>query len=204
MPSGALFTDSFSTIIEPWDGPALIAATDGYRVAAILDRNGLRPCRYCLTRSNIVIMASETGVLDTPPGEIIFQSRLKPGEMFLADTLEKRIVPEKEIFEELTTHNFSAWLSENRVRLQDVVTPGAEVEELGEVTAYQRASGYTVESLRCLVQPMAEEGKDPIGSMGNDTPLAILSTRHKPLFQYFLQLLPRSQIRPSIICGKTW
>jgi glutamate synthase domain-containing protein 2/glutamate synthase domain-containing protein 1/glutamate synthase domain-containing protein 3 len=182
------FYDYFSTIIEPWDGPALIAATDGYRVAAILDRNGLRPCRYCLTRSNIVIMASETGVLDTPPGEIVFQSRLKPGEMFLADTLEKRIVPEKEIFEELTTHNFSAWLSENRVRLQDVVTPGVEVEEVGEVTAYQRASGYTVESLRCLVQPMAEEGKDPIGSMGNDTPLAILSTRHKPLFQYFLQL----------------
>jgi glutamate synthase domain-containing protein 2/glutamate synthase domain-containing protein 1/glutamate synthase domain-containing protein 3 len=182
------FYDYFSTIIEPWDGPALIAATDGYRVAAILDRNGLRPCRYCLTRSNIVIMASETGVLDTPPGEIVFQSRLKPGEMFLADTLEKRIVPEKEIFEELTTHDFSGWLAENRIRLHDVVTPGAEVEEVGDVTAYQRASGYTVESLRCLVQPMAEEGKDPIGSMGNDTPLAILSTRHKPLFQYFLQL----------------
>ena len=182
------FYDYFSTIIEPWDGPALIAATDGYRVAAILDRNGLRPCRYCLTRSNIVIMASETGVLDTPANEIVFQSRLKPGEMFLADTLEKRIVPEQEIFEELTTHDFSAWLAENRVRLKDIVKPGAEVEEVGDVTPYQRASGYTLESLRCLVQPMAEEGKDPIGSMGNDTPLAILSTRHKPLFQYFLQL----------------
>ncbi|MBV8140534.1 MAG: glutamate synthase subunit alpha, partial [Verrucomicrobia bacterium] len=182
------FYDYFSTIIEPWDGPALMAATDGYRVAAILDRNGLRPCRYCLTRSNMVIMASETGVLDTPANEIVFQSRLKPGEMFLADTLEKRIVPEKEIFEELTTHDFSAWLTENRVRLKDIVKPGPEIEEIGDVVSYQRASGYTLESLRCLVQPMAEEGKDPIGSMGNDAPLAVLSTRHKPLFQYFLQL----------------
>src|ERR1700736_4780789 len=187
-PKRRAFYDFYSTIVEPWDGPALIAATDGYRVAAILDRNGLRPCRYCLTRSNIVIMASETGVLDTPASEIVFQSRLKPGEMFLADTLEKRIVPEKEIFEELTTHNFSTWLIENRVRLSDIVKPGPGFEEIGDVTLYQRASGYTLESLRCLVQPMAEEGKDPIGSMGNDTPLAILSTRHKPLFQYFLQL----------------
>src|SRR6266481_3300279 len=166
------FYDFCSTIVEPWDGPALIAATDGYRVAAVLDRNGLRPCRYCLTRSNIVIMASETGVLDTPASEIVFQSRLKPGEMFLTDTLEKRIVPEPEIFEELAAHDYSAWLAENRIRLKDVVKPGVEVEETGDVTPYQRASGYTLESLRCLLQPMAEEGKDPIGSMGNDTPLA--------------------------------
>jgi glutamate synthase (NADPH/NADH) large chain len=182
------FYDYFSTIIEPWDGPALIAATDGYRVAAILDRNGLRPCRYCVTRSNILIMASETGVLETPASEIVFQSRLKPGEMFLADTLEKRIVPEQEIFEELTAHDYSAWLAENRIRLKDIVKPAVEFAETGDVTPYQRASGYTLESLRCLLQPMAEEGKDPIGSMGNDAPLAILSTRHKPLFQYFLQL----------------
>jgi glutamate synthase domain-containing protein 2/glutamate synthase domain-containing protein 1/glutamate synthase domain-containing protein 3 len=182
------FYDYFSTIIEPWDGPALIAATDGYRVAAILDRNGLRPCRYLLTRSNIVIMASETGVLDTPAKEIVFQSRLRPGELFLADTLEKRIVPEQEIFEELTAHDYSAWLAQNRIRLKDIVMAGAEIEEPGDVTPYQRASGYTLESLRCLVQPMAEEGKDTTGSMGNDTPLAVLSTRHKPLFQYFLQL----------------
>src|SRR6202022_1651453 len=100
------FYDYFSTIIEPWDGPALIAATDGNRVAAILDRNGFAPLRYSTTRSNIVIMASETGVLDTPASEIVFQSRLKPGEMFLADTLEKRIVPEREIFDELTTHDY--------------------------------------------------------------------------------------------------
>ena len=182
------FYDYFSTIIEPWDGPALIAATDGYRVAAILDRNGLRPCRYCVTTGNILIMASETGVLDTPASEIVFQSRLKPGEMFLADTLERRIVPEQEVFDELTRRDYSGWLAENRVRLKDVVPPDIKVEEFGDVTPYQRAFGYTLESLRCLVQPMAEEGKDPIGSMGNDAPLAVLSTRHKSLFQYFLQL----------------
>ncbi len=118
------FYDYFSTIIEPWDGPALIAATDGYRVAAILDRNGLRPCRYCVTTGNILIMASETGVLDTPASEIVFQSRLKPGEMFLADTLEKRIVPEQEIFDELTTRDYPGWLAENRIRLKDIVAPG--------------------------------------------------------------------------------
>ena len=182
------FYDYFSTIIEPWDGPALIAATDGYRVAAILDRNGLRPCRYCVTTGNILIMASETGVLDTPASEIVFQSRLKPGEMFLADTLERRIVPEQEIFDELTTRDYPGWLAENRVRLKDIVQPDTKPDEVGDVTPKQRAFGYTLESLRCLVQPMAEEGKDPIGSMGNDAPLAILSTRHKPLFQYFLQL----------------
>jgi glutamate synthase domain-containing protein 2/glutamate synthase domain-containing protein 1/glutamate synthase domain-containing protein 3 len=182
------FYDYFSTIIEPWDGPALIAATDGYRVAAILDRNGLRPCRYCVTTGNILIMASETGVLDTPASEIVFQSRLKPGEMFLADTLERRIVPEQEVFDELTRRDYSGWLEENRVRLKDVVQPDIKAEEVGDVTLNQRAFGYTLESLRCLVHPMAEEGKDPIGSMGNDAPVAVLSTRHKSLFQYFLQL----------------
>jgi glutamate synthase domain-containing protein 1 len=154
-PKRRAFYDYFSTILEPWDGPALIAATDGYRVAAILDRNGLRPCRYCLTTSKIVLMASEAGVLETPANEIVFQGRLKPGELFLADTLEKRIVPEDEIFAELTAHDYSAWLAENRVRLRDLVQPGPQIEEAGNVTSYQRASGYTLESLLCLVQTMA-------------------------------------------------
>ena len=182
------FYDYFSTIIEPWDGPALIAATDGYRVAAVLDRNGLRPCRYCVTKENILIMASETGVLDTPASEIVFQSRLKPGEMFFADTLQKRVVPEQEIFDELTKRDYGKWLSQSRVRLKEITEPSVQVDRVADVTTYQRAFGYTLESLRCLVQPMAEEGKDPLGSMGNDAPLAVLSTRHKPLTQYFLQL----------------
>jgi glutamate synthase domain-containing protein 2/glutamate synthase domain-containing protein 1/glutamate synthase domain-containing protein 3 len=187
-PKRRAFYDFHSTIVEPWDGPALIAATDGYRVGAILDRNGLRPCRYCVTKANILIMASETGVLDTPSSEIICKGRLKPGEMFLADTLQKRIVPQQEIFDELTNRDYAGWLSQNRVRLKDIVEPENPAQKIADVTPYQRAFGYTLESLRCLVQPMAEEGKDPIGSMGNDTPLAVLSARHKPLFQYFLQL----------------
>jgi glutamate synthase domain-containing protein 2/glutamate synthase domain-containing protein 1/glutamate synthase domain-containing protein 3 len=187
-PKRKAFYDFHSTIIEPWDGPALIAATDGYRVAAVLDRNGLRPCRYCVTKKNILIMASETGVLNTPASEIVRQGRLKPGEMFLADTLEKRLVPQQEIFEELTSHDYAGWLAKNRLRLKDIVKPECQVEEIVDVTPYQRALGYTLESLRCLIQPMAEEGKDPIGSMGNDTPLAVLSARHKQLSQYFLQL----------------
>ena len=183
------FYDYHSTIIEPWDGPALIAATDGYRVAAVLDRNGLRPCRYCVTKDSILIMASETGVLDTPASEIAFQGRLKPGELFLADTLRKCIVPEQEIFAALTSRDHAGWLKENRVRLSELEMPPEEkLEAIANLTAYQRAFGYTLESLRCLVQPMGEEGKDPIGSMGNDAPLAILSARHKTLFQYFLQL----------------
>jgi glutamate synthase (NADPH/NADH) large chain len=182
------FYDYHSALMEPWDGPALIAATDGYRVAAVLDRNGLRPCRYCVTKSNILIMASETGVLQTPASEIVMQGRLKPGELFLADTLQKRIVPEQEIFEELTNPPYAEWLARNRVRLTDLVVPVPEHTDIADCTPFQRAFGYTLEMLRCLVQPMAEEGKDPLGSMGNDAPLAVLSARHKPLFHYFLQL----------------
>jgi glutamate synthase domain-containing protein 2/glutamate synthase domain-containing protein 1/glutamate synthase domain-containing protein 3 len=187
-PKRRAFYDYFSTIVEPWDGPALIAATDGYSVAAVLDRNGLRPCRYCVTKGNILIMASETGVLDTPASEIVFKARLRPGQMFLADTRQKRLVPEEEIFAGLTTNGYTDWLGQNRVRLRDIVTRSKDEEKIADVTPYQRAFGYTLESLRCLVLPMAEEGKDPIGSMGNDTPLSVLSARYKPLFQYFLQL----------------
>jgi glutamate synthase domain-containing protein 2/glutamate synthase domain-containing protein 1/glutamate synthase domain-containing protein 3 len=182
------FYDYHSTLMEPWDGPALIAATDGYRVAAVLDRNGLRPCRYCVTKSNILIMASETGVLQTPASEIMMQGRLKPGELFLADTLQKRIVPEQEIFDELTNRPYADWLARHRVKLKDVAGPAPECDGIADCTPYQCAFGYTLETLRCLVQPMAVEGKDPLGSMGTDTPLAVLSARNKPLFQYFLQL----------------
>ena len=205
-PKRRAFYDYHSTIMEPWDGPALIAATDGYRVAAVLDRNGLRPCRYYVTKSNLLVMASETGVLDTPASEIVLQGRLKPGELFLADTLQKRIVPEDEIFAELTKPPYAEWLAEKRIRLRDLtstVSPGPEA--IADVTPFQRAFGYTLESLRCLVQPMAAEGKDPLGSMGNDTPLAVLSTRHKPLFQYFLQMFaqvsnpPLDYIREELV-----
>ncbi|MGH8608346.1 MAG: glutamate synthase large subunit [Gammaproteobacteria bacterium] len=187
------FYDYHSTLMEPWDGPALVAATDGYRVAAILDRNGLRPCRYWVTKDHKLIMASETGVLETPPSEIVVKGRLRPGQLLLADPEQGRLVSEEEIFDELTRRPYRAWLQAKRIRLTELVKeasvePSPEGDDPDTIPRYQRTFGYTLESLRCLVQPMAEEGKDPIGSMGNDTPLAALSARNKPLFNYFQQL----------------
>jgi glutamate synthase domain-containing protein 2/glutamate synthase domain-containing protein 1/glutamate synthase domain-containing protein 3 len=184
--------DYLSSIMEPWDGPALVAATDGYRVAAVLDRNGLRPCRYSVTKDDLLIMASETGVLDVPASEIRFKGRLKPGQLFMADTLTRRIVPEDEIFANLTDKPYAQWLESNRLKLSDLMkadSDGASLatDEFADITHCQRAFGYTAEALRALVQPMAEEGKDPIGSMGNDAPLAVLSSKPKPLFNYFIQ-----------------
>ncbi|MCZ6718147.1 MAG: glutamate synthase large subunit [Gammaproteobacteria bacterium] len=184
--------DYFSTIMEPWDGPALIAATDGYRVAAVLDRNGLRPCRYCVTKDNKLIMGSETGILETPPSEIVFKGRLKPGQMFLADTLQGRIVPEDEIFDALTDCPYEEWLESNRLKLKDIITEfgrkKARQDDVLDIARYQRAFGYTIEYLRCLIQPMAEQAKDPLGSMGDDAALAVLSARNRLLFDYFNQL----------------
>ncbi len=181
--------DYFSTIMEPWDGPALVAATDGYRVAAILDRNGLRPCRYCVTKHDVLIIASETGILDTPASDIVFNGRLQPGQLFLADTRQRRIVPEDEVFTDLTRPPYARWLAAQRLKLGEIVDNAEEdaaVDDV-EIARLQRSFGYTSEALRVLVQPMAEEGKDPIGSMGNDAPLAILSAQARPLFSYFLQ-----------------
>ncbi len=187
-PKRRAFYDFHSTLMEPWDGPALIAATDGTRVAAVLDRNGLRPCRYCVTKGNILIMASEAGVLGTPPSDVVLQGRLKPGELFMADTIQKRIVPEDEIFEELTDTPYAEWLAANRVKLADLVDTEDISTPVDNLEACQRAAGYTMESVRVLLQPMARDGKDPLGSMGNDTPPAFLSDRFKPLFNYFTQL----------------
>ncbi len=180
-----------STIVEPWDGPALVAATDGYRVGAILDRNGLRPCRYYITENNRLIMASEAGVLDTPPDQVVEKGRLQPGQMFYVDPDEGRVIPDEEIFERLTDEKYGRWVSENEVHLEDVVrsTDGA-MPPLpdGDLAAFQRAFGYTLEHIDRLIKPIADEGKDPIGAMGNDTPMAVLSNQNKTLFTYFKQL----------------
>jgi glutamate synthase (NADPH/NADH) large chain len=222
-PRRRAFYDYHSTLIEPWDGPALVAATDGTRVAAALDRNGLRPCRYCVTKDNRLIMASEAGVLETPASEIVFQGRLKPGELFLADTREGRIIPEDEIFAGFDTETYVGWLEQHRVKLSDlvaqtdVVGPPALSEAIPAITqvpahcpmptlsSLQRAFGYTLELLRVLVQPMAEIGKDPVGAMGNDAPPAALSAQRKQLFQYFHQLFaqvsnpPLDYIREDLV-----
>ncbi len=186
------FYDYLSTISEPWDGPALVAATDGTRVAAALDRNGLRPCRYCVTTGGRLIMASELGVLHTPESEIVVSGRLKPGQIFVADTAVGRILSEEEVFSELAKPEYGEWLAAGRVRIgeEGVRARGGEGEMVlaERVEDFQRVFGYTVETLRVLVQPMAESGKDPIGAMGNDAPPAFLSGRQKPLSSYFSQL----------------
>ena len=185
------FYDYHSTLMEPWDGPALIAGTDGFRIAAALDRNGLRPCRYRVTTDNRFIMASEAGVLDTPPSEILFTERLRPGQLLMVDTVEGRLIPEEEIFDNLTKKPYGEWLKDHRIRLNDIKPPRRTPPKLPPyhtVMRLQKAFGYDMQTLQFLVQPMAETGKDPIGSMGADTPPAVLSEQTKPLFNYFRQL----------------
>jgi len=184
------FYDYFSTIMEPWDGPALVVATDGYRVAGVLDRNGLRPCRYWITEDDRLVMASETGVLDIENEKITSKGRLKPGELFMADTLKKRIIPEEEIFDELTQDSYEEWLKKNRVHLKELtksLPKNYDLKPDQNIKKWQRSFGYTLEYLKNLIEPMTVEGKDPTGAMGNDAPFAFLSNDNKSLFNYFIQ-----------------
>jgi len=182
--------DYHSTVLEPWDGPALVAFTDGYSVGAVLDRNGLRPCRYCVTEDDRLIMASETGVLETPPDEVREKGRLQPGQMFYADPEEGRIVPDEEVFDQLTDEKYGDWLDDNRLRLDELAPhdPEATGGVRDELDDYHRAFGYTEQKVEKMFKPMAVEGHDPVGSMGNDTPLSALSDQNKTLFSYFKQL----------------
>ena len=185
------FYDFYSTLMEPWDGPALVIATDGERIAAILDRNGLRPCRYTVTKSGRVVMASETGVLNIAPGETLEKGRLKPGQLMVADPGLSRIVPEPELYKQLCQAPYQQWLEQKRLKLADLIPAAMPDFSFAQrphpLECYQAAFGYTTESLQFLMEPMAETGKDPIGSMGNDTPLAFLSSHNRTLFQYFHQ-----------------
>ncbi|RKR03488.1 glutamate synthase domain-containing protein 2 [Kushneria sinocarnis] len=203
------FYDYHSCLIEPWDGPALVVATDGERVGAVLDRNGLRPCRYSLTDDQL-IMASETGTLETPFEEIRSQHRLRPGQMLLADTAAGRLVPEAEIFDQLThARPWGEWLARERLTLDelaaDTATASPEPREGEDVGTLQCAFGYTQEGLRVLLAPMADEGKDPLGAMGNDTPVAVLSAQRRPLYNYFIQQFaqvtnpPLDYLRESLV-----
>ncbi len=191
-PARRRWYDYHSTIVEPWDGPLLVAYTDGKSVGAILDRNGLRPCRYLVTNDDRLVMASETGVLDIPPEQVRKKGRLEPGQMFMADAEEGRIIPDEEVFDGLTDEKYGEWLDRHRVRLGELETPGGEHEsprhDPDQLTRHQTAYGYTLEELRRLLKPMGEEGKDPIGSMGDDTPLSVLSNQNRTLFSYFKQL----------------
>ena len=182
-----------SCMMEPWDGPASIAFTDGTDIGAVLDRNGLRPSRYTVTKGGLVVMASETGVLDIPPEEVAFKGRLQPGRMFLVDTVQGRIVDDEEIKEGMAARKpYRQWLRENLVNLGDLpeLPAGQPLNGHGPASLLeqQQAFGYTIEDLKMLIAPMALNGQEAVGSMGNDAPLAVLSNQHPPLFNYFKQL----------------
>ncbi|MDB6024112.1 MAG: glutamate synthase family protein [Verrucomicrobiales bacterium] len=195
------FYEYHSCLMEPWDGPACIAFTDGVRIGACLDRNGLRPSRYYVTKDNTVIMASEVGVLDVEPDRIIQKGRLQPGRMFLIDTEEGRIIADEEIKTKIATEQpYREWLDKNLIELANVPSP-AKTPDLTHETVIQRQQtfGYTFEDLRILMVPMARDGAEAIGSMGTDTPLAVLSNRPQLLFNYFKQLFAQVT-NPPIDC----
>jgi glutamate synthase (ferredoxin) len=199
-------------LMEPWDGPASIAFTDGISIGACLDRNGLRPSRYWEMKDGLVIMASEAGVLDVPQSEVKSKGRLRPGRMFLVDTSQGRIIGDNEIKRGLASRNpYRQWLNENQVKLHELpdVAEGNGYKSNGHpdepLLKLQRTFGYTLEDLRIIMAPMAYDGQEPVGSMGNDTPLAVLSDRPQLLFNYFKQLFaqvtnpPLDAIREEII-----
>src|SRR4029434_5363546 len=249
------FYEYHASLMEPWDGPASIAFTDGTVIGAVLDRNGLRPSRYYVTGDDMVIMASEVGVLDIPDEKILVKERLHPGRIFLVDTAQGRIIDDEEIkaklaaehpyadwlrdnlvhLEDLAPHPLSApdratvltrqialgytlrsaklaaehpyadWLRDNLVHLEDLAPHPLSAPDRATVLTRQIAFGYTHEDLRILMLPMAKNGEEPVGSMGTDTSLAVLSNRPRPLYDYFKQLFaqvtnpPLDQIREELV-----
>jgi glutamate synthase (NADPH/NADH) large chain len=195
-----------SCLMEPWDGPAAIAFTDGRLVGAVLDRNGLRPSRFWVTADGLVVLASEVGVLDVDPARVVRKGRLRPGRMFLVDTEEGRIVEDEEIKAALAAeHPYADWLEKGLVRLEDLPPRRMLVPQHASVVRHQRLYGVTSEDLRLIVEPMARTGAEPVGSMGNDAPLAVLSERPKLLYDYFVQLFaqvtnpPLDAIREELV-----
>jgi glutamate synthase (ferredoxin) len=196
-----------AALMEPWDGPASIAFTDGTVVGATLDRNGLRPARYWVLADGRVVMASETGVLDVPAADVIAKGRLEPGRMFLVDTAAGRIVPDDELKETLAAEKpYGRWIRRSMIRLPDLPAPRPAIEpDHATVLQRQAAFGYTSEEVRMIVIPMAVDGAEPVGSMGDDAPLAVLSDQPRLLPDYFTQLFaqvtnpPLDAIREEIV-----
>ena len=205
-PERRAFYEYHSSLMEPWDGPASIAFTDGTVIGAVLDRNGLRPSRYYVTTDDIVVMASEVGVLDIPAEKIVIKERLHPGKIFLVDTAKGRIVDDEEIKAQLAAeHPYADWLRDNLVHLEELKAHPVPAPDHATVLTRQIAFGYTHEDLRIVLGPMAKNGEEPIGSMGTDTSLAVLSNRPRPLYDYFKQLFaqvtnpPLDQIREELV-----
>jgi glutamate synthase (NADPH/NADH) large chain len=184
------FYEFHSCLLEPWDGPASITFTNGEIIGAVLDRNGLRPSRYVVTKDGLVVMASEVGVFDVEPENVLQKGRLQPGKMFLVDTNEGRIIADEEIKQKIALEKpYRQWINEQLIHINDLPKPFFIHQPNHEtILQRQRAFGYTEEELRMILQPMATGGVEAIGSMGNDTPLAVLSKRPQLLYNYFKQL----------------
>ena len=220
------FYEYHAAMLEPWDGPASIVFTDGRQIGATLDRNGLRPSRYCITDDDLVIMGSESGVLPVPENKIVRKWRLQPGKMFLIDLEQGRMIDDEELKSGLANSKpYKQWIENLRVKLDDVVSDvvsaagpsqgakapsgGSEAHEVASVGATlldrQQAFGFTQEDIKFLIAPMAASGEEALGSMGNDSPLAVLSDKNKPLYNYFKQLFaqvtnpPIDPIREAIV-----
>ena len=205
-PARRAFYEFNATVMEPWDGPANVCFTDGTLIGAVLDRNGLRPGRYWVTDDGLVILGSEAGVLDIDPATIVRKGRLQPGRMFLVDTREGRIIEDEEIKAELAAaHPYGEWLEKGLIHLEELPEREHVVHTPESVARRQQTFGYTQEELRVLIEPMAQQGAEAIGSMGTDTPIAVLSTRPRMLFDYFTQLFaqvtnpPLDAIREEIV-----
>jgi glutamate synthase (NADPH/NADH) large chain len=205
-PERRAFYQYHSTLMEPWDGPACVTFTDGSVVGAVLDRNGLRPGRYWVTDDGLVVLASESGVLDIAPRKVVRKGRLQPGRMFLVDTASHRIVEDDEIKAGIAGQNpYTDWLEAGLIDLADLPEREHIVHTHASVTRRQQTFGYTEEELRVLLAPMARTGAEPIGSMGTDSPIAALSMRPRLLFDYFTQLFaqvtnpPLDAIREELV-----
>ena len=205
-PAVRAFYEYHSSIMEPWDGPASISFTDGRLIGAVLDRNGLRPSRYCVTTDDLVIMASEVGVLDIPADRVVVKDRLRPGKMLLIDTGAGRIISDAEIKQQLAAeHPYGEWLRQHLVDIEDLPAASAERPDHLTVLRRQQAFGYTQEDVRLLMTPMALNGEEALGSMGTDTALAVLSNRPRLLYDYFKQLFaqvtnpPLDAIREELV-----
>ncbi len=205
-PARRAFYEYHATLTEPWDGPANVSFTDGTVIGAVLDRNGLRPGRYWVMNDGLVVLASEAGVLDFDQATIVRKGRLQPGRMFLVDTAAGRIIEDDEIKADLAAAEpYAQWLDEGLIHLEDLPEREHIVHTHESVARRQQTFGYTQEELRILLEPMARNGAEPIGSMGTDTPIAILSARPRLLFDYFVQLFaqvtnpPLDSIREEIV-----
>ena len=205
-PARRAFYEFHANFMEPWDGPANVCFTDGTQIGAVLDRNGLRPGRFWVTDDGLVVLGSEAGVLDIDPASIVRKGRLQPGHMFLVDTGEHRIIEDEEIKAELAAeHPYGEWLHAGLIHLDSLPEREHIVHTPESVARRQQTFGYTEEELRILLEPMARTGMEPIGSMGTDTPIAVLSSRPRLIFDYFAQLFaqvtnpPLDAIREEIV-----